>query len=301
MFFTLTGTDNRHGESRFTTLGTLAVLTGLTFTGSPARAADPTGIPDGSSRAQERVPDVILARAILLAFDADPLLRDSNLLVSVVDGVAVVGGPVPSAEAIRRAGELVRGVRDVKEMRNKCFVQAGPDPLLLLMAGRVPPLPSRVSPIALPGVVTSPRPGAVPEDAVADSWENSVAAAEPAERSVVVRRPVSPADNVLLPPVGLSGKATTPVAPVVPPAVLTSVPPAPVAATVPGRPADALTAVEVVRRGDRRFAGLRVDLRDDTLIISGAAARSSDAWDFAQEIRRIPGVNRVAVGPVESR
>ena len=46
-------------------------------------------------------------RAALAAVDADPQLRAAAVMVSVKDGVAVVGGPVPSADAARRA-EAVR-------------------------------------------------------------------------------------------------------------------------------------------------------------------------------------------------
>ncbi|MDB5312833.1 MAG: hypothetical protein JWO38_7035 [Gemmataceae bacterium] len=307
MFPILTGPHGRHGRSPFPILCTLAVVLGvsggLALLGSRSRAADPGVGADPATPVSVRVPDVVLARTVLMAFDADPLLRDVNLVVSVVDGVAVVGGPVPTVEAAKRAGELVRTVREIKEVRNKCFVQAGPDPLLMAMAERRPPPPPRAVPMGLPAVVTSPKPGAVDEP-VSDPGESSFAAVEPAERAVVARRPANPGDNVLLPPVGLSGGSSSGapvVAPILPPAVLTSVPPLPTPAMIPGRPADALVAAEVARKSDRRFTGLTVEMRDGMLVIAGTAARSSDAWDLAQELRRIPGVARVAVGQVEVR
>jgi hypothetical protein len=36
-------------------------------------------------------------------------------------------------------------------------------------------------------------------------------------------------------------------------------------------------------------------------VIAGTAPRTSDAWDFAQAIRRLPGVARVVVGEVSVR
>ena len=49
------------------------------------------------------ISDVTLARAVLAAFDADPVLKDANILVSVVDRGAVIGGPVNSEEVKKRA------------------------------------------------------------------------------------------------------------------------------------------------------------------------------------------------------
>src|SRR4051812_14780184 len=83
-----------------------------------APAADPT-----------RMSDVILARSALTAIDADPQLREVNLIVSVVDRVAVVGGPVASAEVGKRAETVVRGVSGIADVQNRCFVQEKPDPL----------------------------------------------------------------------------------------------------------------------------------------------------------------------------
>ena len=107
---------------------------------------------------------------------------------------------------------------------------------------------------------------------------------------------------MLLPPVGSAGSGT--VAPVVPPvvtpptAVLTTGPSTPPPATLPGRTADPRTAAAAVRNADSRFAGLTAELHDGTLVVAGSAARASDAWDFAQALRRLPGVTRVAVGAV---
>jgi hypothetical protein len=281
------------------------VAGGLVAIDSRTRAASPPAPAGHTAAATGRVPDASLSRSILQAYDADLVLRDANLVVSVVDGVAVVGGPVPTAEAARRAGELARAVRDVKEVRNKCFIQTGPDPLLTAVAGRLPPGPSRATTFGLPGVVSSPRPGATPDESAADSFDTSFATADPPAGTVVARRPVNPGDSVLLPPVGLGKIETSPVAPVVPPVVrptmLTSVPPLPAPATVPGRPADVQVAAEAVRKADRRYAGLTVEVQNGMLVIAGTAARNADAWDLAQELRRIPGIARVAVGAVEVR
>ena len=215
--------------------------------------------------------DITLARAVLAATDADPQLR--TLLVSVKDGVAVLGGPVPSAAVARRAEEVVRAVPGVGEVRNRCYVQAAPDPLLRPVQDWPRALPPRRLLAELPGVAPS-----APEPPPA-------VAAAPIERSRSLK-PSAPAENVLLPPVGASGGPAPPTSRPSAPAVLT------------GHPAGPLDVAEAARRADPRFAGLTLTARDGGLVIGGAAGRAADAWDLAQNLRGIPGVGWVAVGPV---
>ena len=240
-------------------------------------AADPTA--DIAEMA-----DVHLARAALAVLDADPTLRDFNLVVSVVDRVAVVGGPVATVELKDRAAELVRRVPGMRAVRNGCFVQTSPEPLLRSNLSARRPLP------VLPPVVLPLRPGTT-ADAAPQPTGDLVAAAPPPgpltrEQSVVVRRPATPGENVLLPPVATQS-ATGPVVAPYPAGVLTGTRPT-------------LTdTVEAVRRSDARFAGLRVELRDGgVVVITGTARQPADAWDLADLVRVVPGVARVAVGPV---
>lgn len=116
-----------------------------------APAADPTPMSD-----------VILARSALTAIDADPALRGVNLIVSVVDRSAVIGGPVASAEIGKRAETVVRGVTGIAEVKNHCFVQEKPDPLLKAVADRLAASPRPLL-AELPGVVLPPRPAAISE------------------------------------------------------------------------------------------------------------------------------------------
>ena len=106
----------------------LAVGALFGFLAISAPAADPSAAP--------AVSDVVLARTALSAIDADPMVRDVNVLVSVVDRVAVVGGPVPSQEHGRRAESIIRRVPGIVEVKNRCFVQEPPDPLLRAMSAR---------------------------------------------------------------------------------------------------------------------------------------------------------------------
>ena len=255
----------------------LTALAG-TFAFSAAPAADPAALRSPA------ISDVVLARSALAALDADQVLRDVNLLVSVVDRVAVVGGPVAAADHGKRAESIVRRVPGIVDVKNRCFVQESPDPLLRAMSVRDPATARRVQ-ADLPGVVASPKTGVV-EEFTPTLGENNLAVVEPAEKSVVARRPMNPGDSVLLPPVG---SRSTPAG--------STVPPAPAVLTAAS--SNALAAAEAARKADRRFTGLTVSFANGTVVIAGTAARVSDAWDLAQELRRIPGVPRVALGAVE--
>lgn len=259
-------TPARH--SRFRSLALTAISGLAAFSAAPA--AEPPS--------RSAVPDVVLARTALAAIDADPVLREANLLVSVVDRVAVVGGPVRSSAEATRASSVVRNVPGIADVKNRCYVQDSPDPLLQALSTR-----STTQPANLPGVVASPRTGQVEE--LTPPPGGTAAKVEPAGKPVVALRPSNPGDSVLLPPV--------------PPS---SLPPRsgekPVMLTA-GRTAEALAAAEAARRAEARFAGLSITFANGTVVVAGRAARAGDAWDLAQEIRKIPGVPRVAVGSID--
>lgn len=276
-----------HLLTQRTPLCVLAALAALAGRGpAPAAAAESPG-----------TSDVLLARSALAALDADPHLRDANLVVSVVDRVAVIGGPVTSADAGKRAAWVIQNVPGIAEVKNRCFVHAGPDPLLRAVADRVgtrrPLVPE------LPPIVAGARP--TPTAALPPPAASEVVSPAPVEQRRVAFSPtLPPADSVLLPPVGVAAPPALP-----PPSrsavPATTIPSAPVTGTPTGRPADVLTAAGTVRGANPKFAALTVEMRDGTLVIAGAAARTADAWEFAQALRRLPGVSRVAVGAVDVR
>jgi hypothetical protein len=279
----LPGHHGRHGRSP---LCILAVLAGLGLGYAPAAAADGPAVPSSTS-------DVLLARSALAALDADPQLRDVNLVVSVVDRVAVIGGPVPTADTGKRAAWVIGRVQGIAEVKNRCFVQAGPDPLIRAVSERIGT--SRPLFPELPPIVGSAKAtGSIPPPAA--GWD---VAPPPVEEPRVSLRPATPPiDSVLMAPVG---SVATPALPPTRPAVLTNTPAAPTTAVVAGRPGDVLSAATTVRNTSPKFAALTVEMRDGTLVIGGTAARAADAWEFAQALRRVPGVTRVAVGQVNVR
>src|SRR5262245_52668752 len=142
----------------FAILRSLAVALAVVGVASGADSPPAANAPGSPS-----LPDVVLARSALAALDAEAELKGVNLVVSVVDGVAVVGGPVPNAAAAKRAEQLLRKVEGIRDVRNACFVSAGPDPLLKAIADKggstLPPRPVMTE---LPGVLTNQLPPVSP-------------------------------------------------------------------------------------------------------------------------------------------
>ncbi len=268
-------------------------LTGLAYPAETAQS--PPAVDTAATVTDARVapthPDVVLARAALLALDSEPELRGVNLIVSVVDRVAVVGGAVGNSRQSLRAEQIVRAVPGILDVRNTCFVSVGPDPLLKAVTERVGPhLPPRPVMPQLPGVLTN-MPQPVGPLAARSSPSESSAVGRPSE-VVVVRRPPVTGEGFLGAPVGA---AREPGRPAQDPGEMT-----PADKMRPGRLADAELMATVRRTKDRevRFANLTVELQDGVLVIEGVAPLAADAWDLAQRLQAIPGVNRVVVGPV---
>jgi hypothetical protein len=267
-------TNNRHGlprRSPLAALRTLAAAAGIGLAANLAAAADPLPPPQPAADAPQ-VSDVVLARSALAALDADPELRGVTLVVSVAGRVAVIGGPVANARQARRAGEVVKAVPGIAEVRNTCFVSPGPDPLLRAVADRLTSsLPPRPVMFDLPGVLT----GAVAAAPPAPFPGPRVAAPNAAAPGTVVSLKPSADVGILGAPVGPAAGS---------PAAVNRV--------------DVLAAVEAVRKTEARFDRLTVEWRDGALVIGGSAPLASDAWDFARMLQAVPGVARVAVGNV---
>lgn len=244
---------------------------------APAEAAAPSpATPAGRS-------DVVLARAALAALDAEPELRGVNVIVSVVDRVAVLGGAVSHPRQAQRIEEVVRSVPGIVEVRNGCFVCPGPDPLLRAVAERASPArpPQPVVP-HLPGILTDdPQP--VPP------WAGSVAAAEPTagrrnSETVVARRPAGGADHFLGAPVRVEPAASYP-------------PQGPTVGRLIGQHAARLpAAVRAVVEAEPRFDGLTIRFDDGVVWVGSPPSRAADAWALADRLRHVPGVVRVVVG-----
>lgn len=245
-------------------------------------AAAPAADPLPPAAKPVAVADVSLARAALLALDADPVLKNVNLIVSVVDRAAVIGGPIASEDVKARAEAVVRRVPGIESVRNACVVQPEPDPLLRAAAARLKPAgPLPPTAVALPGVAPPPAapvgfippvPAAAPTDLVA---------AKPSDERVAERPPLAPAVGLLGAPVAVApvkaGAAT--------PGALTGA-------------ADLTAAVAAVRKSDVRFARATVEPKPGgALFVSGRVAAPADARDLAERLGKLPGVRLVVIDP----
>jgi len=310
MFPPFPGPHSRQGRSLPRFLCTLAAAT-IFFSISSAIALEPT-------TERERT-DAALSRAATKAIATDPQFRGLHLLVSVVDGVAVIGGAVPSESHGRLAADRIREmVPGLTEVKNRCFVSTRANPFGGIASAPQPAQwPDRFD---LPGLLPGSdliKVGEPPARPVEEEFFPS----ESTDNRVVVRRTTSPGNNLLLPPVvappnraqpSPDGLPFSPLPPaVVAPVPITAAPPvasAPEAPVLPrpapavgvGRSADLLQAVEAVRKAGPRYAGLSVALKDGgAIVITGSAARVADAWEFGEAIRSVPGVTRVAMGAIE--
>jgi hypothetical protein len=279
----------------------LALAIWLAWPTPPVGAADPAA--GANPPKAPTLSDVILARAALTALDAEPELRGVNLVVSVVDRVAVIGGPVATARQAQRAEEVLRAVPGIDSVKNTCFVTPVPDPLLKAVADRLgTTLPERPVMTDLPGVLTGAMPPSSPFPSNGGTNDSNRLATRSGNGTVVALRPALPMGGgleLLGPPVSGATKPSLPSPAAVPPPTTA---PGVLTATLPPEslaPAgDLLAAAAALRKTEPRFAGLTVDLRDGVLVIGGSAPMAADAWDFAAKLRAIPGVNRVAVGSV---
>jgi hypothetical protein len=117
------------------------------FVPAALRAADSQDSP-----AARDMRHTVAARAALLR---DKELGPLNLGVRVHDRVAVLWGPVPSAELAERAVRVLRQVPDLLEVRNELIIQAPEPTRPQLLPESVPPaLPA----IKLPGYSGAPDP-----------------------------------------------------------------------------------------------------------------------------------------------
>ena len=300
--------------SRFVTLRALAGASCLAVFGTAGAlvASDPlppaAPVAPAAPAKPVAVSDVALARAVLTAIDADPVLKDINLIVSVVDRSVVIGGPVATEEIKKRAETVVRGVNGIESVKNVCFVQPDPDPLLRAVTERMKPGAKPTGVAALPGVALPPSApeGFLPPVPAQPPSDLLAGAPKPVE-TLRPTLPVAPVVNVLsgpVAPVGPGAAAKVSPLPSVAPApesAAPTFPTAPVALTgapATTKPTDVQTAVSAIRKADARFARLTVESKPDGgLLVSGWSAKPSDAWDFAAELRKVPGVVRVAVDP----
>lgn len=236
--------------------------------------------------------DPLLTAKVRAALAAEPDLAGLNLLVSVTDRVAVVGGPVPDEALPARVEQVLRTVPGLAEVKVSCWVTPADDPLKDLVGKRLhakAPPPAPAEPFTPPPLgIRNPAP-----TPVATLPRTDEAKARPTG-TVTVQRVVPFA--FLLEPVTSTGAAITPL-PMPAPTGYPTIPPT----TLPVDPAALDPLLAEARAKEPRFAGLVVSVKGGTAVISGRAASDRDAWEFARLVRRAGGVDRVVVDRVDVR
>lgn len=242
------------------------------------------------------VSDVELALKVRNALAAEPDLAGLNLLISVRDRVALVGGPVPASAVPARIETVLKALPGLDGAKVSCWVATADDPLQKLVADRmkappagplVPPLalPVQVPPSNWPSPLDTPPPVAVV--ATEDRRPTGI---------VTVQRFAPPAGGFLLDPIARGGEPL-PMLPM-PAAVVAAYPTIP-SPSVPTTPSDDPFAA--AKASNARFAGLSATPSKGTVVIAGRVSRDADVWAFADAVRKLPGVTRVIIGRVDVR
>ena len=257
--------------------------------------------------------DELLAYKAKSAIATDRSLAGINLSVSVVDRVAVVGGPVPDQATADRVEAVLRIVPGLARVTVRCWVAPPDDPF----GDRVSELVADPNSVAsvVPPLVYPSRPGDLRADPTALAWNPGATTTWPDRNAVVVRRQSRPAfEGFLLDPVVAGSprprSATIPELPM--PGRADGVTPYPTippqgVPTTPNTTGPSSTqpsmAEEVgrIRDSDPRFGWLTIRLDGGTATVSGRAVHKSDAWDYAAKLRGVTGIDRVVVGEIVPR
>lgn len=201
--------------------------------------------------------DMELIVQIRRALARDEALAKANIRVQVLDGKATLSGPVSEEKLIARALVEAKGVRGVLAVENQIrVVLATPD------------LPSINGPLPEEPPVTTTT-AMVPREPKIDGLLTTRPMVEPTA-VITLGAPVMGASPNLGP---------------------TRV----VSYSIPRQDVLTLTtAIEDVRKRDRAFRGIQVDVRNTTLVIRGGA-KGETLMSFAQDLRGIDGVDRVLI------
>jgi hypothetical protein len=288
----------------------LGLAVGVISFAAPARA-DELPIPQPAHAVAGIESDGLLRKKVSDALAADPTLARVDLVVSIVDRVAVIFGQVPDQAHIERVNAVVGKVPGLTAVKVHCWAMApaATDPFAERLAGQLKgdakPLPpantngTPIPPLTLPAprLGSAAPPGLAAKPSFADDQASRVAA------KVAMDRPggFGPMSEFLLDPVpvarrpargGAIAKADPAQAyPTIPPS---SLPVKPVSDVRP-----ATDRVAEVRAADPRFAGLAVQVQDGTAVVARKPGRGKDAWAFAEALRTVPGLTRVIVRDVQ--
>jgi BON domain len=229
--------------------------------GGAAAATPPKPPPPPPAEAVRLINDAALTVRARRQVNGDKELRPLNLGVSVSRGVAVVWGPMPSADVPRRVQEKLLAVEGITEVRCRMYVDSRRPKATTdaLVAGSVP------RPVY---VVQSAKPiGAVTRFPTLERKE----VAKPSTLNRSPRRTEA----------GLTSRPAATAAPL-PPAV-------------PDPGAALREAINKVQRSQARFQRAQVTLQGDRVLIKPAPGEAGSATDLAEKLRELPDIGPVVL------
>jgi hypothetical protein len=237
-------------------------------------------------RPEERVADDVLTLRVQTAIAEDPTLKPHhlNLLVNLVDGMAVIGGELPDMKLLPQVERVARNVPGVRAVKVSGWLPAG--------SSNTDPYTKRLT-----EQLTQSKPMAPPRVEVLGPPPLNILS-QPADPNAISRKPLVPG-NMLMEPV-MPGMKTSVTAPGAEPLPYPTIPPPGVPTQPIVLPAASLPWEEL-RRSEERFSGLDVLNSGRGYTVVGRAFKLTDAWDFAQKLQALPGIDAVVVGRVEMR
>jgi hypothetical protein len=225
--------------------------------------------PPSAATSKDGYRDLQLTVHVRRALREEEGLASLNVGVRVRDGVAILWGPVPSAEAIAKALARVEKVQGIFGVRNELYV-AAPD--------------RNLDPIPIPLIEPDPQRSASASPDPASGSLNSLT-------TTVRQAPADATANDGSPVTNPARAGPAPVSEGLPPDHSR---PARSVSRPAAAPSEGLAmAVARVRAGEPRFRGLRIDVRGGTVVVAGSADREEDVMALARLVARLPGVERV--------
>jgi hypothetical protein len=218
------------------------------------------------------------------ALQQDPLLASLQIGVRVEQRVAILWGPVPSAELARHAVAKLKELPELVGVRSELHVELPEDPASVTRRILRPELPVRPVETAEPrsedspmNILTAMTP--LPRPATAGEDKKPV---EKEPRSSFDER-----DGIVLPTIRVPMQGTVEAPPPPAPAAGGQAPHAP---PVPLEP-----QVQRLQQGEPRYRRVVVGVDNGVVTLSGAVPRWDDMHALARAIARLPGVERVVL------
>lgn len=216
-----------------------------------------------------------------------------NLLVNVIDGVAVIGGPVPDDNLLPVIEQVAQSVSGVRSVKVSVWTQpnATTDPLIGRVGDSIASRPRKAEPSARP---TTPVLSLPTETVRSEAPTSSPILLDPVVNTTVARND----RNSIVP------GATPPPYPNIPP---TNLPTKPIpensewSVFPASRSTDEIDPSITRLQQSAKYAHLTVNVRNGVATVGGNANNRADVWDFAASVRELPSVQRVVIGEVTVR